>query len=177
MSIHKRRLCASNVHFNIILVFAPRSSIWPRFKFLQPYQNSVWPVVCFQHLWLFVTIQFSLKWYLVLYIANWSSLCDLSWRRTLGVEVWLDSFFNLNAIWGEWSSPCPGRFTPGNDPVPIIQEPGWASGTFRRGAENFAPTGIRSKDRPARSESLYRLRYPDPLLMNHIHRQVEKNSS
>jgi hypothetical protein len=27
-------------------------------------------------------------------------------------------------------------------------------------AENLAPTGIRSPDRPARSESLYRLGYP-----------------
>ena len=28
-------------------------------------------------------------------------------------------------------------------------------------AENLSPTGIRSPDRPARNESLYRLRYPD----------------
>jgi hypothetical protein len=28
------------------------------------------------------------------------------------------------------------------------------------GAENLAPTGIRSPDRPARSQSLYRLSYP-----------------
>ena len=32
--------------------------------------------------------------------------------------------------------------------------PAWTS------AENLAPTGIRSPDRPARSESLYQLRYP-----------------
>ena len=31
------------------------------------------------------------------------------------------------------------------------------------GAENLAPTGIRSTDRPARGESLYRLSYPGPL--------------
>ena len=29
-------------------------------------------------------------------------------------------------------------------------------------AENLTPTGIRSPDRPARSESLYQVRYPDP---------------
>ena len=29
-----------------------------------------------------------------------------------------------------------------------------------KGTENFASTGIRSLDRPAPSESLYRLRYP-----------------
>jgi hypothetical protein len=34
----------------------------------------------------------------------------------------------------------------------------------RDGAENLAPTGIRSPDRPARSESLYRLSYPGPPL-------------
>ena len=51
-------------------------------------------------------------------------------------------------------------FTPGKDPVPIVQEAGWAPGPVWTGAENFAPTGIRSPDRPARSQSLYRLRYP-----------------
>jgi hypothetical protein len=36
--------------------------------------------------------------------------------------------------------------------------------TFNRkpGGENLFPTGIRSSDRPARSKSLYRLRYPGP---------------
>ena len=29
------------------------------------------------------------------------------------------------------------------------------------GADNLAPAGIRSLDRPARNESLYRLSYPD----------------
>ena len=51
-------------------------------------------------------------------------------------------------------------FTPGKDPVPIVQEAGWAPGPVCTGAENFAPTGVRSPDRPARSQSLYRLRYP-----------------
>jgi hypothetical protein len=43
---------------------------------------------------------------------------------------------------------------------------GWvAPGPVWTGAENLTPTGIRSSDRPARSESLYRLRYPGPLLL------------
>jgi len=49
---------------------------------------------------------------------------------------------------------------PGTDLVPIVQEAGWAPGPVWTGAENFAPTGIRSPDRPARSQSLYRLSYP-----------------
>ena len=51
-------------------------------------------------------------------------------------------------------------FTLGKDPVPIVQEAGWAPGPVWTGAENFASTGIRSPDHPARSESLYRLNYP-----------------
>jgi hypothetical protein len=32
--------------------------------------------------------------------------------------------------------------TPGKDPVPIVQEAGWAPGPVWPGAENLAPTGI-----------------------------------
>ena len=48
-------------------------------------------------------------------------------------------------------------FNPEKDPVPVVQEAGWAPGLVWTGAEN---TGIRSPDRPARSQSLYRLRHP-----------------
>ena len=51
-------------------------------------------------------------------------------------------------------------FTPGKDLVPLVQEAGWAPGPIWTGAENLAPTGIRSLDRPARSQLLYQLRYP-----------------
>ena len=46
-------------------------------------------------------------------------------------------------------------FTPGKEPVPIVQEVGWAPEPVWIGAENLAPTGIRSLDPPARCESLY----------------------
>ena len=59
--------------------------------------------------------------------------------------------FNLCNRWGGWSMPRPGLFTPGKDPVPIVQEAGWAPGTVWTGAENLAPTGIRFSDRPTRS--------------------------
>ena len=48
------------------------------------------------------------------------------------------------------------------DPVPIAKEAGWAPGPVWKGAENLAPTGIRSPELPARRESLYRLSYPGP---------------
>ena len=55
--------------------------------------------------------------------------------------------------WGVSITPRP-LFTPGKDPVPIVQEAGWAPGPVWTGEENLAPTGIRSPDRPARSQSL-----------------------
>ena len=61
--------------------------------------------------------------------------------------------------WGVSVTPRP-LFTPGKDQVPIIQEAGWAPGPVWTGVENLATTGIRSPDRPAGSESLYRLSYP-----------------
>jgi len=48
------------------------------------------------------------------------------------------------------------------DPAPFVQEPGWASGPIWSGAENLAPTGIRSSGRTAGSVSLCRLSYPGP---------------
>ena len=60
----------------------------------------------------------------------------------------------------EWSAARPGRtLPPGKDPVPIAQEAEWAPGPVWTGAENLAPIGIRPPDRPARSQSLYRLSY------------------
>ena len=43
--------------------------------------------------------------------------------------------------------------------MPIIQELGGSQGRSRRVRKIASPTGIRSPDRPARSESLYRLSY------------------
>jgi len=40
---------------------------------------------------------------------------------------------------GEWSTSHPDRFTPGKDPVPILQETGWAPGAVWKGADNLAP--------------------------------------
>jgi hypothetical protein len=53
---------------------------------------------------------------------------------------------------GGWSTPRPDRFTPREtDPVPIVQEAGWAPLPVWTGVETVAPTGIRFPDRPSRS--------------------------
>ena len=85
---------------------------------------------------------------------------DLLRRPRGGVDVWLYSSFNLGARL-EWvinATPrplCP-RERPGTHCIG-----GWV-GPPGPDAENLAPTGIRSPDRPAPSESLYGLRYPGP---------------
>jgi len=56
--------------------------------------------------------------------------------------------------WGVSVTPRP-LFTPEKNPVPIVQEAGWAPGPVWTGAENLAPTGIRFPDRPASSQSIY----------------------
>jgi len=56
---------------------------------------------------------------------------------------------------GGWLMPRPSSFTAptGNDPVHTVQEVGWTPGPVWMGAEYFAPTGTRSPDRSARSET------------------------
>jgi len=52
-------------------------------------------------------------------------------------------------------SHAPAALFPVKDAVPTVQEAGWAPGPVWTGAENLAPTGIRSPDRPACNQSLY----------------------
>ena len=60
----------------------------------------------------------------------------------------------------EWSAARPGRtLPPGKDPVPILQEAGWATRPVWTGGKS-RPQWDSIPDRPARSQSLYRLSYP-----------------
>ena len=58
----------------------------------------------------------------------------------------------------------PGRITR-NGPVPIVWEAGWAAAPVWTGAKLCAATGIRTPDRLARNESIYRLRHPGEQLL------------
>ena len=64
--------------------------------------------------------------------------------------------------WVVSSTPRP-YFTPGKDPVPIVQEAGWAPGRVWTSGKS-RPNGIRSPDRPARSSVVIPTEQPDPLL-------------
>jgi len=60
--------------------------------------------------------------------------------------------------WVVSSTPRP-HFTPGKDPVPILQEAGWAPGPVWTGGKS-RPNRDSIPGRPARSQSLYRQSYP-----------------
>ena len=69
--------------------------------------------------------------------------------------------FNDCGTRGGWmvsSTPRP-HFTPGKDPVPILQEARWAPGPVWTGGKT-RPHRDSIPGRPARSQSLYRLSYP-----------------
>jgi len=53
---------------------------------------------------------------------------------------------------------APAASIPKKDPVPILQEAGWAPGPVLTGGKS-RPHGDSIPDRPARSQSLYRLSY------------------
>ena len=61
--------------------------------------------------------------------------------------------------WMVSSTPRP-LFTPGKEPVPILQEAVWTLGSVWRGGKS-RPHPDSIPDRPARSQSLYRLSYRD----------------
>jgi hypothetical protein len=68
----------------------------------------------------------------------------------------IDLLFHDHGTRREWGVCVTLRplFTPRKDSVPTVQEAGWVPGLVWTGAENLAPTGIRSTESPARSQSL-----------------------
>ena len=64
---------------------------------------------------------------------------------------------------GEGSAARHGRSTAWKDPLPIVQEAGWAPGPVWTGRKFLPPTGIRSPDRPARSSVAIPTELPGPL--------------
>ena len=62
---------------------------------------------------------------------------------------------------------APAALHPGKTRYPLYRRRGGPQGRSVRVRKIFPPTGFRSPDRPARSESLYRLSYPGSLMIRH----------
>jgi len=82
-------------------------------------------------------------------------------QATQRVDGGIALFFHDRGTRRGWvvsSTPRP-HFTLGKDPVPILQQTGWAPGPARTGGKS-RPYWDSIPDRSARSQSLYRLSYP-----------------
>jgi len=80
-------------------------------------------------------------------------------RKPLGgVEVYLYSLQDLGTRWGGGQPHAIAAFTPGKDPVPILQEAGWDPGPVWMDGKS-RPHRDLFPVRPARSQSLYQLSY------------------
>ena len=100
-------------------------------------------------------------------VTQSSSPWNMPWTSRGWVELYLYSFFNLGARWGWMLTSRPGRFTPGKETrYPFYRRLGGSRVGLDGCVKISPPTGIRSPDRPARSESLYRLSYGGPQLSN-----------
>ena len=74
-----------------------------------------------------------------------------------GVEVQLYSSFNLDAGWWWVVNATPrSLYAQERDPLPVIQEAGWAPGPVWKCAENLSPNEIQFPDRPAHSECIFK---------------------
>jgi hypothetical protein len=74
------------------------------------------------------------------------------------------------------SPPYSDRFTPGKETrYPLYRMLGGPQGRSGRVRKLSPPTGIRFSDRAARSEPLYRLRYPDPRPLHTSLNKVQMN--
>ena len=77
------------------------------------------------------------------------------------VEVYLYSFFSAGARSGSIVTAMPRPLYSWERYLAhFVREAGWAPGPVWTGAEDLAPTALRSADSPACSEALYRLSYP-----------------
>ena len=83
---------------------------------------------------------------------------------TTGPEVEYSYTLSLTSALGEMGGQghAPAVLPPGKARYPLYRRVGGPQGRSGRGRKNLTPTGIRSPDCPARSQSLYRLRYPGP---------------
>ena len=78
-------------------------------------------------------------------------------RRSSGIALPFHDQRHQKGVRGQRHAPA--AFYLGKEPVPILQEAGWAPGPVWTNAKKLAPTGIRFPDRPGRSQQLRGIRY------------------
>jgi len=111
-------------------------------------------------------MQVSVQYVAVMVYTGKAFTLQQAMKAQRGVDVQLCSFFNFSARWDLGGQRhVQAALPPGKGPEPTVQKTWRAPGPVWTGAENVARTGIRSPNRSARSESLYRLSYPGPAVV------------
>jgi len=82
---------------------------------------------------------------------------DVAQRVGRGIALLIHDRGTRRGVSGQQHSPA--ALYPGKDPVPILQEAGWAPGPVWTGGKS-RPHRDSIPDHPAPSQSLYRLSYP-----------------
>jgi hypothetical protein len=96
-------------------------------------------------------------------------------KAFMGVDVYIHIFLTSALVGGELSVSRPGRFTPGERAPGVHWIGGWVGP--RTGLDDvetrkfLTPSGVelRPLSRPARSQSLYRLRHPGSPASNTVY--------
>jgi len=102
----------------------------------------------------------------ILIIKSKSSPDNRPWRPRGKEEMYSCTLSLTSVLDGVgWSTQYPGLFAAGKRPNIHCTRGRVDPGPVWTGAERIALTGIRSTDRPARNDSLYRLHYPDPRIL------------
>ena len=112
--------------------------------------------------------------YIYIYMVKWSR-CRPGVAQRVGRGIAL--LFHDRGTRRGWvvsSTPRP-HFTPGKDPVPILQEAGWAPGPVWTGRKS-RPHRYSIPDRPSRSQSLYRLSYSAHIIWEELTTKRSINS-
>ena len=100
----------------------------------------------------------SFCWLLVIVKVKWSCYRPgVAQRVGRGIALFFHDCGTRRG-WVVSSTPRP-HFIPGKDPVPILQEAGWAPGPIWTGGKS-RPHRDSILDRPASSQLLYQLSYP-----------------
>jgi hypothetical protein len=87
-------------------------------------------------------------------------------KAYVGVDIQIQNFSTSALVAGVWSVSRPGRFTPGETAIGTYWIGGWVDptagldGVDKRQFSTLLGLELRPLDRPPRSQSLYRLRYP-----------------
>ena len=127
-----------------------------------PEENHFWfPTFCLSNNTALTKVRYKVTECIYIYIkVKVKFILKQAIKAQREIDVELYTFFNVGARWGGWLPPRPCHFNLGKSLYPLYRRLGGPQGRSGKMRKISPPTGMRSPDRPARNELLYRLIYP-----------------